>query len=56
MMMTADELLVVRKAIGRCEEDESCCYCPYKKACNELVEKINEQRRPTDPTLRGCAT
>lgn len=54
--MTADELLVVRKAIGRCEEYESCWCCPYKKACNELVEKANEQRIPTDPTLLRCVT
>lgn len=41
MTMTADELRVVHKAIRRCEEYESCCYCPYEKACKELADKVN---------------
>ena len=55
MTLTADELLVIHKAIGRCEEYDACDYCLYEKACNELVEKVNEQQPGRSRTMRGGA-
>jgi len=55
MTLTADELLVIHKAIGRCEEYDACDYCLYEKACNELVEKVNEQQRGP-LSGQGCYT
>lgn len=42
--MTTDELLAISKAIMRCEEYDMCSWCPYAKACAELVDKTDEQQ------------
>jgi len=32
------------RSIIRCEEYDMCSWCPYAKACAELVDKVDEQQ------------